>query len=320
MSIEIEKIMRGGGEFSLIMCDIDKFKSVNDSYGHQMGDEILRRVSALIMSSVRKEDVCARYGGEEIVILLPGADTNTAMEIAEKIRMKVEGGKLLGNQRALTISMGVANCPDHSTWANDLIEKADQALYYAKENGRNQCVLFAQTLSAEPKRIDKLAGIVSGELIRDQRSVETLLEIVQLSRKRELSAEEKIFQFLGRVIEAAEADFGIILRLNLKGDVQSALFRKKLMDRQSEDLYYSSEILSRCHVNNRGEYLIDWGNYPGMDKTTGMPDWQSVIVTPIQTGAEEKVMLYLSVSLRNKEFTSDVYNFIKTLCEIISVV
>ena len=320
LAIEIEKTIRSGGEFSLIMCDIDKFKSVNDSFGHQMGDEILRKVSAQIISSVRREDVCARYGGEEIVILLPGANIQIAMSIAEKIRMRIEGAKLMGTQRPLTISLGVANCPEHSTWANDLIEKADQALYFAKENGRNQTVLFSQTLTTEPKRIDKLAGIVSGELIRDQRSVETLLEIVRLSKNAELGKKEKYFQFLGRVIEAAEADFGIIIAMNESGQVEETTFRKKLVNQQTEDLYYSHEILKRSFDNNRGEYLIDWGNYPGMDKSTGMPDWQSVIVIPMMDTDHEKIMLYLSVSLRNKEFTGDVYNFVKTLCEMISTI
>lgn len=320
LTIEIEKIIRLGGEFSLIMCDIDKFKSVNDSFGHQMGDEILRKVAALIMGSVRKEDICARYGGEEMVILLPGASSEIAMGIAEKIRISIDAAKLLGGQRPLTISMGVANSPDHSTWASDLIEKADQALYFAKENGRNRSVLFSQMLTTEPKRIDKLAGIVSGELINDQRSVETILEIIQLSRSQELSRSEKLFQFLGRVIEAAEADFGIIIKMDSQGEIKKSLFRKKMESTRSEDLYYSNEILRRCIENSRGEYVIDWGNYPGMDKTTGMPDWQSVLVTQIISSKTERIMLYLSVSLRNKEFNGDVYNFVKTLCEMVSVI
>ena len=320
LAIEIEKMIRVGGVFSLVMCDVDKFKAVNDSFGHQMGDEILRKVSKLIMGSVRTEDICSRYGGEEIVILLPGADSEVAINIAEKMRMKIEGAKLLGTHRPLTISIGVATCPDHSSWANDLIEKADQALYFAKESGRNRSVLYSETLTSEPKRIDKLAGIVSGELISDQRSVETLLEIVHLSRDKESDRKDKLFQFLGRVIEAAEADFGIIIEMDKKGIVEETMSRKKLEDRQSEDLYYSSEILMRSFENGRGEYAIDWGNYPGMDKTTGMPDWQSVIVTPILGDGDKKIILYLSVSLRNKEFTGDVYNFVKTLCDMISAI
>ena len=320
LAIEIEKMIRVGGVFSIVMCDVDKFKAVNDSFGHQMGDEILRKVSKLIMGSVRTEDICARYGGEEIVILLPGADSEIAMNIAEKMRMKIEGAKLLGTHRPLTISIGVSTSPDHSSWANDLIEKADQALYFAKENGRNRSVLYSETLTSEPKRIDKLAGIVSGELISDQRSVETLLEIVHLSRKSEFDRKDKLFQFLGRTIEAAEADFGIIIEMNEKRIVEETMSRKKLENRQSEDLYYSSEILMRSIENGRGEYAIDWGNYPGLDKTTGMPDWQSVIVTPILGSGDKKIILYLSVSLRNKEFTGDVYNFVKTLCDMISAI
>ena len=320
LAIEIEKMSRVGGVFSILMCDVDKFKAVNDSFGHLMGDEILRKVSKLIMGSVRMEDICARYGGEEIVILLPGADSEIAMNIAEKMRMKIEGAKLLGTHRPLTISIGVSTCPDHSSWANDLIEKADQALYFAKESGRNRSVLYLETRASEPKRIDKLAGIVSGELISDQRSVETLLEIVHLSRDKESDRKVKLFHFLGRVIEAAEADFGIIIESNKEGMLEQTVSRKKLEDRQSEDLYYSSEILMRSIENERGEYSIDWGNYPGMDKTTGMPDWQSVIVTPIISSKDKKIILYLSVSLRNKEFTGDVYNFVKTLCDMISII
>ncbi len=140
---EYKRSDRYDTEFSLIMLDIDFFKKINDTYGHLLGDEILKEIAALILECLRSMDVVARYGGEEFAILLPETNLPEAIKTAERIRrtienhdfMEVQGGKPL----KITVSLGVTTYPsDNINDRSDILTKADIALYEAKETGRNR--------------------------------------------------------------------------------------------------------------------------------------------------------------------------------------
>jgi diguanylate cyclase (GGDEF)-like protein len=129
---------------SVAMCDLDRFKRINDEYGHAAGDELLRRVSSLLASVVRAADGVVRWGGEEFLVVLPGVEKATALHVVERARKAIEddavvvGGKVL----RITISVGVAE--RHPGEARDaLIARADEALYVAKNSGRNRVELAA---------------------------------------------------------------------------------------------------------------------------------------------------------------------------------
>ena len=136
---------RGGSPFSLLFLDIDHFKRVNDTYGHPAGDEILRRVAGVLSDRVRKVDLAARYGGEEFAVLLEGADKEGALIMAERIRTAVAAMDLgdLGMSTAVTVSVGIASVPVDCADTDSLIATADEALYRAKSEGRNRCVMAA---------------------------------------------------------------------------------------------------------------------------------------------------------------------------------
>ncbi|HOR85048.1 MAG TPA: diguanylate cyclase [Bacillota bacterium] len=322
LSNELMRMEKEGGQFSIIMSDIDRFKNVNDRFGHQKGDEVLQNIGSIIMGSVRKGDICGRYGGEEIIILLPGSDAEGAYKVAEKIRKKVENSKLLGLNTPLTISLGISSYPEHSTWAKDLIDKADQALYHVKESGRNGSRIYEPNMSNSLKRIDRLEGIISGDPVEDQRKAKTLLEILELQRNNDKTVEEKMFNFLGRIIEASEAQTGGIFFIEETSDggarIGRKILRKSLTGTEAEEIYYNEGILQKCINSKRGEYQIDWSGYPGIDSLTGMPDWQSVILIPMIDRGRLKGVAYLSVSIKNKEFDAGTYNYVKTLSDIMS--
>ena len=136
---------RSGGVFSLLFLDIDRFKQVNDNYGHPTGDEILRRIAGILADRVRKVDLAARYGGEEFAVLLEGTDKEGALIMAERIRTAVASADLgdLGISSAVTVSVGIASVPADCNDTDTLIATADKALYRAKHEGRNRCVLAA---------------------------------------------------------------------------------------------------------------------------------------------------------------------------------
>jgi hypothetical protein len=222
----------------------------------------------------------------------------------------------LGLHNPLTISLGVSTYPKHSSWAKDLIERADQALYYAKENGRNKSSVYSEDMSKTVKRIDKLAGIISGNLVEDQRKVETMLEVLELQRDTEIGTEEKLFNFLGRIIEVSEAQTGIMFEIGEDHEIKKKLVRKKFISTAVEEEYYNEEIVARCIETKVGEYQIDWNSYPGLDTVTGMPDWQSIMTVTITIAGRLSAVLYLSASIKTKEFGAGEYNFIKTLCDL----
>lgn len=137
---EVSRARREGNPLSLVMLDIDYFKRVNDTYGHQVGDEVLRTLAATLSADIRAEDVACRYGGEEFLILLPNMPLETAMSRAEAWRSAVERLSIAhGNFRlTFTISLGVSAYPDHGKTPDELTRYADQALYQAKHEGRNR--------------------------------------------------------------------------------------------------------------------------------------------------------------------------------------
>ncbi len=126
---------------SLILYDIDHFKEVNDRWGHTVGDEVLEKVSNLILKSTRETDFCARFGGEEIAILMPLTTGENALLIADRIRNKIMGLKFGNESLSITISGGVSTLKNEILKAEDLVLWADKALYQAKNSGRNRVVL-----------------------------------------------------------------------------------------------------------------------------------------------------------------------------------
>ncbi len=138
----LTKIKLQKGMLAIIILDVDNFKIYNDTNGHQMGDEVLKKVSHILKTNVRQSDMVARYGGEEFIIVLPGTTQKVALRIAESLRETIEKTPFTYEnsqpQGRLSISAGIASYPEHGSVVSDLFSAADKALYNAKYNGRNQ--------------------------------------------------------------------------------------------------------------------------------------------------------------------------------------
>jgi diguanylate cyclase len=140
---EIERHKRYGNPLSLIMFDIDFFKRVNDTYGHQCGDFILQQIAATIEKNIRSHDILARYGGEEFCCLLPETSIEQAADLAERFRKKIcqKPYRYLETSVDVTISLGVSTLTQETNTAEMLLKKADAGLYAAKNSGRNRVVV-----------------------------------------------------------------------------------------------------------------------------------------------------------------------------------
>jgi diguanylate cyclase (GGDEF)-like protein len=138
----VARAKRSGDPLSVVMLDIDHFKRLNDTFGHQAGDEALRIVSRLIQKSIRTEDVACRYGGEEFALIMPGATIGIATARAESLRRaisQIDLNHIALGIKGITISAGVALYSAPMTEAT-LVAAADESLYFAKTNGRNRVV------------------------------------------------------------------------------------------------------------------------------------------------------------------------------------
>jgi diguanylate cyclase (GGDEF)-like protein len=139
---EIKRIQRYNLAFSLLLIDVDHFKKINDNYGHNIGDEVIIFMTKIVTSNLRHADCFGRFGGEEFVVLLPETNMDEAIVVAERIRENISNQSITfeDQQISITISIGVSSYDVGDKSIDSIIQRADQALYQAKNQGRNRVV------------------------------------------------------------------------------------------------------------------------------------------------------------------------------------
>ncbi|MDQ6965903.1 MAG: diguanylate cyclase [Mariprofundaceae bacterium] len=157
----VASVQRRNTTLGVLMCDIDHFKMVNDTYGHETGDVVLKGIADIFTHMMRESDYVIRFGGEEILVLLMDADKLKSAEIAERIRSRIAARKFKSAQGEFTktVSIGVALFPEDSSNLHDAIQYADEALYTAKNSGRNQVVMHAGKATEPEPSSDKIIRI-----------------------------------------------------------------------------------------------------------------------------------------------------------------
>jgi diguanylate cyclase (GGDEF)-like protein len=153
LSGEVTRSKRNDHTFALLVADIDHFKRINDTFGHQKGDEVLRLLSNVFRETIRSCDYVARYGGEEFILMLPEVGAAGGLEVAERIRERVAQERIPPKGEQITISIGMAMFPEHGDSPEELFQRADQALYAAKTSGRNRVAT-----AADRERADQTPG------------------------------------------------------------------------------------------------------------------------------------------------------------------
>jgi diguanylate cyclase (GGDEF)-like protein len=151
--LQLKKSQRYHTCFSIIMFDVDNFKTYNDNHGHLKGSEVLRQVGDIMRRCFRSSDVLAKYGGDEFVIILPDSDKVGAFLAADRLREVVEEEPFEGREQQplgkIPLSLGISSYPEHGRTLEDLLDHADKALYSAKKTGRNRTVLYSEDLEEE---------------------------------------------------------------------------------------------------------------------------------------------------------------------------
>ena len=313
----LNKAYKSKQPLTFIMADIDKFKNVNDNFGHQKGDEILAKVGGIILNNIRSTDMCCRYGGEEFIIVLPNTGLKDAEMMAEKLRSAVENAHLMGKTNSLTISLGISSYPKHSQLKEELIAKADQALYHAKESGRNQYSVWTPKMQKTSKRMDTLAGIITGNVVQDQRNVLAMLEINNIINS-EVSTDIKIYNILKKLMDIFEAEYCAFIKILSSGSRKFKTYVHHKGTPQSDDgESYNEKIVEKAIKTQTGTYMLDWENVNIIDSESGEPILNSVLVEPIIKNESVKAVLYLSCPMTRKEYGFNELNFLSALASFI---
>jgi len=153
LDLALEREVASGKPFTVLFMDIDRFKAVNDQYGHLAGSQLLVEVARVLRSCVRDEDVVARYGGDEYVVLLVGIDSGGGLKVAERIRRAIEDHRFLsreGSRVRITASIGLASFPEHASAKAEILDFADRAMYRGKQSTRNVVYMASKDLPPVP--------------------------------------------------------------------------------------------------------------------------------------------------------------------------
>lgn len=241
--------------YGLLMLDIDLFKRVNDERGHVAGDITLRELAQAVQKCVRADDLVFRYGGEELAVLLPDTDEKGALVVGEKIRAKVESTGFHRGEVRVTCSIGIASSPSHATGGLELVRKADQALYRAKEKGRNRVEAWTTDLGAAAPRKDRLAGIITGNDATDYRNVSVLLEAFAALATR-TDVREVCVAAVDKAIEATGAERGALMLADDQGSLSTVVARGR--DRSALELKerFSRSVPERVLRSGEPVYMI----------------------------------------------------------------
>ena len=300
-------------EFAVIMFDIDDFKGVNDKYGHQTGDEVLVKLTTEVNKCIGKNDIIGRYGGEEFILLLPDINREKAVSMAEKIRTNVEEAKILGDKRKVTISIGIAMNSHEALNSQEIIERADQALYKAKNEGKNRCVLWEEEYKISSNTNNELTGVLSGNASKDHNLAVILKEVANIVKCKG-EKEDKIYHLILKIMQVIECETATAFIVKDKKIVN--MYSKS----RAKDGWYVAEkfnfkIIYETIEEEKGIYLIDWESMDNYNHY-GIPDWKSICVTPVICNGEILAVLYLSVSVNKREFTLNDYNLLNCFAEI----
>ena len=216
---------------SCIMVDIDHFKSVNDRFGHAIGDKVIKLLATILTDYSRPNDLVGRFGGEEFCVVLPGADGDAAVEIAERMRQKVQHGEGIRFTNALRItsSFGVAEIESGVDGHNALVDRADKALYFAKENGRNRVVLYTALLEDDEAETESGSHETQAEPAGEE-TVETV-ELVQLPAESDVEPEAEMASETDGASETEGASEIAVEHADFESDLTRAPKRIILVDR-----------------------------------------------------------------------------------------
>ncbi|MGE0707324.1 MAG: diguanylate cyclase [Planctomycetota bacterium] len=305
--------------FSLLMIDLDGFKQVNDTRGHLVGDAVLRDLGQLLRQVMRQDDLCFRYGGDEVAVVLQETDSDGAAIAGEKVRAAVAGHDF-GEGIRLTASVGSASCPGHATSPGDLVRKADQALYRAKHLGRDRLETWSPELSTIAPREDRLAGIITGNFARDYTNVSLLVETFDAISKAS-DVQELLTLAVDKALDASEAERGAIMLADEAGVLSTIVARGRNLEALELRERFSRSIPERVLRSGEPVYVITSDDTQGESSSDSMRELglRTVLCSPLVTDAGRIGVLYVDARKGDQEVREGSLPFFSALAKHIAL-
>lgn len=313
----IKEYTEVSSNFAVMMLDIDKFKLINDTYGHQVGDKVLKSIGNILRENLRDTDFIGRYGGEEFLILIDNISIENSLNVAQKILYSIENYKDFSIKGKVTASIGISKFPEHTILQEDLIYKADQALYFAKEVlGRNQVAIWDNKMEGIENLQSYVHNIAFGGFANNISNIISLVDL-SLMNRQEYSIEDKIYSYLGMLIDGTEAEIASLFFLNSK-NLNQQYSRKNGIDTWLRDVKINNELLRRSIKSNESFTFIEWHPSTLVDNKSDSFNIKSLLLSPVLVNGRLRGIVYLEVPLKRKEFTSENIGFVETLSGVFS--
>ena len=291
----------------VLLLDLDHFKRVNDNpaWGHDVGDEVLKRVAQRIRRTVRRDDYAGRWGGEEFVVVLPGEGLPGARIVAEKIGEAIRSQPFAEFKIPMTISIGVAVYPEHGETIASLLKHADQALFAAKRAGRDRAVVFSPELDRVEHRADPVGGIFDADPAHTHRNLTAIFDTIDTLRSG-LSPQEVLERTLDNVCDLTRARRALLV-VDDEGDLRVTVARgrggRPLPPREQECARGPVQAAVRDH---RSLCVLDAGQQGAQELTTSSMDrlgLSTVMVVPLMVGGQALGALYADDTVAKREFS-----------------
>lgn len=303
-----EKLISKGEEsFYFLFYDIDKFKSINDKYGHRFGDTVLKMISSKVSSIKDRDNLLGRMGGEEFLLLVRG-EQKDIVNYAENLRQLVStiDYESVGHPDLMTtISIGISKFPEDGKDYETIYENADRAMYKSKESGRNKVSVYEKGLVKKVKKIDELAGILGENEVVSSRNIRIIVEMLQNIRTGQVKKSVKLFlktlknTFNASYISLIEVREGGLRILTEASDNDAAVINEKFV----KEVVDSKEPIA----------IIDWEREIEHNKIVNTVEWNSVMVLPVLYDCAFKNVIYISTNYKKREYCKEDINLAQTL-------
>ena len=295
-----------GDHLGVMILDLDHFKQINDTYGHNVGDEVLKRVARRIRRAIRRDDYAGRWGGEEFVVLLPGENLKGTLVVAEKVASVIRDQPIAQAEINVTTSIGVSIYPEHGDVYPLLIKRADQALYAAKAAGRNRITVFEPELDHPHHRTDPMGGMLLNNPAHTHRNLTAIFDTIDVLSTR-LPPEQVLARTLDNVCDLTRARRSLLIMTQSDGSYRAVSARarggKALPDEFMQQ--FSRSAVQTAIDENRSLCMLDAGDEEALKLHSSSIDklgLNTVMVVPITIDEVIAGALYADDTIAKREF------------------
>ncbi|MEZ6186882.1 MAG: diguanylate cyclase [Planctomycetota bacterium] len=302
---ELRQARMNGEPLGILILDLDHFKRVNDTYGHDVGDEVLKRVAQRIRRTIRRDDHAGRWGGEEFVVCLPGANLEGTLTVARKILEAVRARPFGQPELEATVSIGAAVYPDHGAGLSILLKHADQALYAAKHGGRNRVLPFSPELDKTGHRSDPVGSLFDSDPANSHRNLTAIFETINLLRgdKSPQQALERVLDVVCDLTRARRALLVVQDESELHVTVARARGRRSIAPLDRID--FSRTVVQRSIDEHRSLCMVDVNESQRKLTSTSIDrlGLNTVMVVPLLVSGQPIGVLYADDVVKKREFS-----------------